>query len=108
MFLKVPLSLLANQSQKQRNLVLSQQLSRVLVARNNNHLRTGAVQPIFVVNTNQVRSFQSDKKWNNAGFIDTLAGIYEDPNYKLDLKPEVSEICVCLFLSLCVCMCLYI
>jgi hypothetical protein len=93
MLLKVSPILLFNQSQKQRNLVLFHQFRRVLVARNNNnnnnsHLRASVVQPIFVVNKNQVRSYQSDKKWNNAGFIDTLAGIYEDPNYKLDLKPE--------------------
>ena len=34
------------------------------------------------------RSYQSDKKIDDAGFLDTLAGVYEDPNYKLDLKPD--------------------
>jgi len=36
----------------------------------------------------RVREYQSAKKWANAGYLDTLTGVYEDPNYKLDLKPE--------------------
>ena len=36
----------------------------------------------------QIRQFQSDSMRESPGFLDSLIGTYDDPNYTLDLKPE--------------------
>lgn len=43
---------------------------------------------VLVASSQQLRFLQSPKKASDPGFIDTLTGVYEDPNYKLDLKPD--------------------
>jgi hypothetical protein len=47
------------------------------------------VQLITLLNRNtQVRNVQSEKMRESPGFLDSLVGTYEDPEYPLDMKAE--------------------
>jgi len=81
--------ILLNQSPRQ-NLMAFAQFKRALALRG--VVPSSSTSSLLVVNKNlqwhQEREYQSAKRWDNAGFLDTIVGIYEDPNYKLDLKAE--------------------